>query len=194
MICNFDNLKPNGEWRRSWICSNVSFHNGSIFEDEILSVIITSLKSQADVLINKKKLLLCSLSDKNRTEQQKAEIKSLKQYIEKNQNFLGGLYESLVNNIITTDEYQNMRKDYGDKISEAVKKIHDIEAQQAELEKQYNHYCDLSDAAADIIQNNKLTKELIDKLVDKIFIYKGKCVEIIFSFNNEFESEVCVNG
>ena len=78
--------------------------------------------------------------------------------------------------------------------SEAVKKIHDIEAQQAELEKQYNHYCDLSDAAADIIQNNKLTKELIDKLIDKIFIYTGKCVEIIFSFNNEFESEVCVNG
>ena len=146
------------------------------------------------MLLNKKKLLLYSLSDKNRTEQQKAEIKSLKQYIEKNQNFLGGLYESLVNNIITTDEYQNMRKDYGDKISEAVKKIHDIEAQQAELEKQYNHYCDLSDAAADIIQNNKLTKELIDKLIDKIFIYKGKCVEIIFSFNNEFESEVCVNG
>lgn len=194
------NTRKKSADRYSFIClTNTRYergacNNGSIFEDEILSVIITSLKSQADVLLNKKKLLLCSLSDKNRIEQQKTEIKLLKQYIEKNQNFLGGLYESLVNNIITTDEYQNMRKDYGDKISEAVKKIHDIEAQQAELEKQYNHYCDLSDAAADIIQNNKLTKELIDKLIDKIFIYKGKCVEIIFSFNNEFESEVCVNG
>ena len=92
--------------RYSFIClTNTRYerggcNNGSIFEDEILSVIITSLKSQADVLLNKKKLLLYSLSDKNRTEQQKAEIKSLKQYIEKNQNFLGGLYESLVNNII----------------------------------------------------------------------------------------------
>ena len=86
-----------------------------------------------------------------------------------------------------------MRNDYNNKISDAVKKIHDIEIQQQELEKQYNYYCDLSDAAEDIIKNNNLTRELVEKLIDKIIVYKGKRVEIIFSFNNEFE-EVCVNG
>lgn len=167
--------------------------NGSIFEEEIISVIITSLKAQANVLVDKKNMLLCSLSDKCRMENDAAEIKSLKRYIEKNQNFLGGLYESLINNIISAEEYQNMRNDYNNKISDAVKKIHDIEIQQQELEKQYNYYCDLSDAADDIIKNNNLTRELVEKLIDKIIVYKGKRVEIIFSFNNEFE-EVCVNG
>ncbi len=167
--------------------------NGSIFEDEIISVIVASLKSQANILVDKKNMLLCSLSDKKRMENEAAEIKSLKRYIEKNQNYLGGLYESLVNNIISAEEYQNMRQDYNSKISDAVKQIHNIEIRQKELEKQYNHYCDLSDAADNIIKNNKLTKELIEKLVDKILVYKGKRVEIIFSFNNEFE-EVCANG
>lgn len=150
--------------------------NGSIFEEEIISVIITSLKAQENVLVDKKNMLLCSLSDKCRMENDAAEIKSLKRYIEKNQNFLGGLYESLINNIISAEEYQNMRNDYNNKISDAVKKIHDIEIQQQELEKQYNYYCDLSDAADDIIKNNNLTRELVEKLIDKIIVYKGKRV------------------
>ncbi len=66
-----------------------------------------------------------------------------------------------------------MRIDYGDKISDTVKRIKEVETKQTELEKQYNQYCDLSDAVSSIID-----------------IYKGKRVEITYSFNNEYESEV----
>ncbi|UKI35062.1 MAG: hypothetical protein L6V93_12485 [Clostridiales bacterium] len=45
-----------------------------------------------------------------------------------------------------------------------------------------------------LLKNNTLTKELIDKLISRIDIYKGKQVEITYSFDNEFESEAIANG
>ena len=167
--------------------------NSCIPEDELLKAVMTSISMQASVLVNKKQLILCSMSDRKKAEEMKSEITGLKQYINKNQNYLNSLYESLVNNIITADEYQSMRKDYGDKISEAVKKIHSLELLQSEVEKKYNHYCDLSDAVETIVKNNSLTKELINKLIDKINVYKGRKVEIIYNFENEYESEVADN-
>ena len=86
-----------------------------------------------------------------------------------------------------------MRKSYGDKISDTTKKINDVENRRLELEKSYNRYCDLSNAVSDIVENNTLTKELIDKLISRIEIYKGKKVEITYSFDNEFEGEVSAN-
>ena len=169
-------------------------NNSCIPEDELLQAVITSISMQASVLVNKKQLVLYSLTDRQQAEARKAEIASLKQFIGKNQNYLNSLYESLVNNIITAEEYQSMRKDYGDKISDAVKKIHNLETVQSEAEKKYNYYCDLSDAVEKIVKNNALTKELIGKLIDKIYVYKGRKVEIIYNFENEYESEVATNA
>ena len=86
-----------------------------------------------------------------------------------------------------------MRTSYGDKISDTLRKINEVESRQAELEKQYSQYCDLSDAVSVITENNTLTKELINKLISRIEIHKGKKVEITYSFDNEFESEVSAN-
>lgn len=167
--------------------------NGSILEKDLLNVVITAIKTQAAVLADRKNLIFYSLNDKQRIEQQQTELKNLRAYISKNQNFLNSLYENLVNGIITQEEYQEMRTNYGNKISDTIRKINEVENRQTELEKQYNQYCDLTDAVSDIIENNTLTKELIDKLILRIEVYKGKRVEITYSFNNEFESEVSAN-
>ena len=45
-----------------------------------------------------------------------------------------------------------------------------------------------------IVKNNALTKELIGKLIDKIYVYKGRKVEIIYNFENEYESEAATNA
>ena len=157
-------------------------------------MVIIAIKSQASVLADRKNLIFYSLNDKKEIEAQQAELKNLRAYISKNRNFLNSLYENLVNGIITQEEYQEMRKSYGDKISDTMKKITEVENHRLELEKSYNRYCDLSNAVSDIVENNTLTKELIDKLISRIDIYKGKKVEITYSFDNEFESEAIANG
>ncbi len=71
--------------------------------------------------------------------------------------------------------------------------MHDIEKEYKDLEKQYKKFCEYSDAIDEICKNEHLTSELIQKLIDRILIYKDKRIEITFSFENELESVVTVN-
>ena len=167
--------------------------NDIVYEKELLSVVLAALKAQAGVLINKQNMLANALADVNVTSAQESEIKRLKAFISKNQNFLSSLYENLVNGIITPDEYQEMRKSYGDKISEAVKSIHDIENKKKALEAEYKHYLEMNNTIEKLFDSDDFTKDIIDKLINKIVIYKGKHIEITYNFENEFESEAAAN-
>lgn len=167
--------------------------SGSIYEDELLSVVLESLKAQAGILIGKKNMLADTISDADITMMQESEIKRLKAFISKNQNFLSSLYENLVNGIITPDEYQEMRKSYGDKISEAVRSIHEIENKKKVLENEHRRYLEMNNTIEKLLDSGKFTKEIVDKLVSRIAIYNGKRVEITFNFENEFESEAATN-
>ncbi len=168
--------------------------NGIIYEDELLQVIMASLKAQASVLIENKDIFTASIQDQPKTAEITMEIKRLKTFISQNQNFLSSLYENLVNGIILPEEYQTMRKDYGEKISEAVKRIHEVEKQRTAAENEYTRYCEMDRALELLFDSGKFTKEIIDKLISKIVTYKGKRVEITYNFENEFESEVQTNG
>ena len=165
--------------------------NGIIYEDELLQVIMSSMKAQADVLIENKDIFAASIQSQPQTN---VEIKRLKTYISQNQNFLSSLYENLVNGIISPEEYQTMRRDYGEKISEAVKRIHEVEKQRTTADNEYTRYCEMDRALELLFDSGKFTKEIIDKLIFKVVIYKGKRVEITYNFENEFESEVQTNG
>ncbi len=168
--------------------------NTCISEEELIKAVIASIQVQAAALIGKKNMLFTSLSDKQEIERTQNEIKDLQSYISKNQNFLSSLYENLVGGIISPEEYQTMRDDYNSKISDAVKRIDEIKAAQSANDREYARYCDLTDGIADLMKNKKLTKALIEKLIDKIYLYKGRRIEIIYTFDDEFESEVCVNA
>ncbi len=168
----------------------------SILEDRLTEAVITAIKGQTTVIAGKKKILLANASDKQKSQENEQNIKELQQYIERNQNYLRTLYENLVNNTITAAEYKAMKADYESKISDAVKKIHDIEEAQKRIQEEYERYCDLSDSAKEICKNGKLTKALIDKMIDKIYLYNDKRIEIVFTFESEYDkiSEVVSNG
>ena len=167
--------------------------NDYIYEEELLSAIMTALKVQANVLLERKKKLSFALNDNVSVNRHNEKIKKLKAYISKNQNFLSSLYENLVNGLITPEEYRDMRKSYGDKISETVKEIHYCETQKKAIEKEYIRYNEMGSVIDLLFSSGKFTKEVIDSLVDKVVIYKGKRVEVTFNFNNEFENEVNVD-
>ncbi len=164
-----------------------------ITESELTGIIISAIKGQANAIVGKKQILLCSVSDKKQAEETAMKMKSLKQYVERNQNFLKSLYENLISKVITAQEYHAMKADYETKISDAVKQMHMIKAKQGEIKNEYEKYCDLSDATLDISKNNKLTAELINKLIDKVHIYKNKTINIEFNFENEFQKDCVVN-
>lgn len=168
-------------------------NNTCIPEKELLSAVIDTIKAHTPVLVERKNQCIFSLSDQRGLTEKAAEIREHKDYIRQNQYYLNSLYESLVNGDITSDEYKNMRDSYSLKIADATEKIKAMELEQAELEKTSKKYYDLSETANQALKNGKLTKEIVDKLIDKIYVYKGRQVEIVFNFNDELQSEVAVN-
>lgn len=167
--------------------------NPYIRENDVISTIILVLKTHADAVTGRKNAFSEAIRNDSRVSDKNKEISELRQYISKNKNYLRSLYENLIKEIIIPQEYQALKNEYEQKISDAVKQMHDIEKEYKDLEKQYEKFCEYSDAIDEICKNEHLTSELIQKLIDRILIYKDKRIEITFSFENELESVVKEN-
>ena len=167
---------------------------GKIYEDEIFDVILTVLSTQIDILVDNKNKLYDLLYDKSRIAEQNKELQRLKAYISQNRNYLSTLYENLVNNIITAEEYKDLREVYAQKISDAVHSANDIENKQNRLKREYDKFCETENMVSALLKDENFTKKLIDTLIDKITVYSDNRIEIKYTFDNEFNTEVWNNG
>ena len=184
-----------------FIClSNTRKARGSCYsyqmpEQLLTKTLLTSVQSHADAVIGKSmKLRNKSAEIETQRQEAKAELAMLRQEADKNGRMFKSLYESLVNGLITTDEYREMRADYEAKTKDNLARAAEIEKRQAELDKQIAEYFELSDLIADA--DNSMTATLIDRLIDRIQIFSDRSIEIDFSFTNGFDliSEVADNG
>lgn len=163
--------------------------NPSIRENDVIATVITALKAQADVVVDRENVLSKIVTSDSYKEKRAKELSDLKRFISKNKDYLISLYENLINENIKVDEYKSLKIDYEQKISETVKKIHDIENQHKELESQYEKFLGYFGDIKDILKNKQLTAELIKNLIDKILIFKDKRIEITFGFEDELKVE-----
>lgn len=159
-----------------------------ISENDVVSTIISVLKTYIDAVTGMRNALSGLVNIAGRTAEKNREINELKQYISKNKDYLRSLYESLMGNIISAEEYKALKNEYEQKISGTVKQIYDIEKEYTDLENRYEHFCEYSDAIEEIIKDEHLTAELIQILVDRILIYNDKRIEVIFSFESELKN------
>ena len=86
-----------------------------------------------------------------------------------------------------------MRESYAQKISDAVHSVNDIENKQNRLKQEYDKFCETEDMVSELLKNENFTKKLIDTLIDKITVYSDNRIEIKYTFDNEFNTEVCDN-
>ena len=168
------------------IAKNICF-NFYVSEKYVIETVLKDIHKQSDVISSQKQELEKSILSKADNSECDCEILKLKQSIEKNRMFLKSLYESLVNKIITDDEYFEMKQEYESKISSAFSKISSIEINQNDLKKKIKD-CNNAEEHIDFINNKEiLTAELADKLIDKILVYSDKRVEVFFSFDDKKE-------
>jgi uncharacterized protein YeeX (DUF496 family) len=144
-----DNLQRTRGWMRKdervyvFTCiSNRQKARGSCMtfhlpEEDLIQTLLTMIQVQADTVIGKSlKLRNNSAKIEAKREAIKAEIVTLRQEANKNGRMAKSLYESLVNGIITSDEYREMRESYETKMQNSLIKAKELENQQRELEKQ----------------------------------------------------------
>jgi len=155
----------------------------SILENELKEALLELLNKQADILGIGSDCAIQSLS----TEQTviKDELKQLQADIKKTSYFFTSLYESLMTQDITQDEYRELKAGYEVKIA-------DLTAKEKELRNKMVEQIAKDSATAKTVshlgvvrQISDLTTDCLDKLVERILVYEDKHIEVQFKFTND---------
>lgn len=159
-----------------------------IFEKELLDTLADMIQEQLDTTLGQYSLGLENLSKE--AEEQKniqAKIASRKQEIQQLRTYQRGLYEGLIQNHLSKDEYFTFKEKYEAKIEAISKEIEQLKAGLAILAKQLEQYKMLSQDAQHIKEDRQLTAALIDRLIDRVEVSKEKRITVRFRFQSEFE-------
>jgi DNA invertase Pin-like site-specific DNA recombinase len=102
----------------------------------------------------------------------------LRQDIGNKQRFLNGLYENLVNGILTRSEYFSMKADYEKQITAIMGEIAALEKGLKDFEAETSARADWTNGIRQISCGAALTAELMNRLVDRIEIGSDKTLHV----------------
>ena len=159
-----------------------------IFEKELLDALADMIQEQLDTTLGQYSLGLENLSKE--AEEQKniqAKIASRKQEIQQLRTYQRGLYEGLIQNHLSKDEYFTFKEKYEAKIEAISGEIEQLKAGLAIIAKQLEQYKMLSQDAQHIKEDRQLTAALIDRLIDRVEVSREKRITVRFRFQSEFE-------
>ena len=159
-----------------------------IFEKELLDALADMIQEQLDTTLGQYSLGLENLSKE--AEEQKniqAKIASRKQEIQQLRTYQRGLYEGLIQNHLSKDEYFTFKEKYEAKIEAISGEIEQLKAGLAIIAKQLEQYKMLSQDAQHIKEDCQLTAALIDRLIDRVEVSREKRITVRFRFQSEFE-------
>ena len=114
----------------------------------------------------------------------KEALKKVQGEISKNSHFLKSLYESLVTQDVTQDEYRELKAGYEDKLAALTARKKEL--RDSILERMIKESA-VSKAVSNLHGINEisdLTSDVMDRLVDKIIVCEGKRFEVFFKFND----------
>jgi DNA invertase Pin-like site-specific DNA recombinase len=115
-----------------------------------------------------------------------ADLREINAKLDKSGRMLKSLYESMMSGLITSDEFVEMKAGYEAKIAELSERANELRDVKRKTEDNVTEYRNLADAVSAVLADERLTKELIDRLVDKILVKPDKSFEIRFKFADVF--------
>ena len=117
-----------------------------------------------------------------------AQIVKIEEEIERYRKLKLRLYEDLADGIITKSEYTEFRNAYTARIEEKTEVIERLKKEQTQpaVTGMTNHAW--VQAFAQFKNISRLERRVLISLVDRIFIYENKAIEIQFQYRDEYEA------
>jgi len=161
-----------------------------IREDALMPVLLDMLKKEMLATLGDYALMLpCETEEEKRRLAMTETISERRQDTVKYRSRIRGLYESLVQGVVTNEEYFSFKEQYEAKAlaaeQEASKLEHDLKA----LDCQRKHQHALSQDLESVRSNPALVTVLIERLVDRVEITHDRDIHVKFSFQSEFETD-----
>ncbi len=177
--------KRKGQGEYNYACStNNKLGKGScvgvaINKNILINIVNETLGKQYEVLVDNQD----KFNNSNDNISILNEINSLQNGIRKNKKFLRTLYENLVSEVITLEDYTNFKTIYEERISNSENVIKSLEGKEKHIKKSNLELDSIKNNILDLINGNELKAEVVDALIEKILINKGRKVEIYFKYS-----------
>lgn len=161
----------------------------SFSEAKLTEIVFHAIHDQIEVVLHLDKVLrfIDTLPQRDRKVfSYEAQITRLEEEIQRYKKLELRLYEDFADGIINKTEYTDFRENYRGLIAEkqeAVKRLHREQQDAAAMGSQNRVWVQVF-AQYENIQ--ELDRRILLALVDKIFIYEDKRIEIVFRYRDEF--------
>ncbi len=116
-----------------------------------------------------------------------ARLEKKQEEIDRNQALLRSLYESLADGVIDRKEYQDLKKTYSQRRAEAEEQA---EAMQAEISREMDSFSTDRSWMSQFRKHQNiaaLDRAIVVSLIERILIFRGQRVEIVYRWHNEFK-------
>ena len=115
------------------------------------------------------------------------EIRELNTQIDKNERMVKSLYESMVSGLIDADEFVAMKSDYAARNDVLTSRLDEIFNERHKTDAMAKDCRELEEAVRTVLADNALTEDMIDRLVESIYVFPDKDLKIRFRFSDMFK-------
>lgn len=198
--CRTEKRKSGKIWRADYfICSNRNSYRSlceckqikaNIIEDEIKKVLTNEIEK---IKFSDKELkqIYNDAQIKLKEENSKLEkdLDNLRQKLDLQNKMLIELYEDKVNKVIKAEDFERMYQQKNDEKKEIIKKIKNIEVEIKRIEEKINDVDmkKIKESTSEVLSLDNITKEMYQKLIEKIEFDKEKNIFIKFKFSKYIE-------
>ena len=160
-----------------------------IREDVLLDSLADMLQNALDAALGSYSLSLLELPQQTAERAELNEkITSRKQEIQRLRGLIRSLYENLIQDILSKDEYISYKGKYEAKIEQLSEEVSHLEKGLKALDKQMEQHRALKRDSDSLRENRELTAALIDRLIDRVEVSKDKQITVRYRFESEFDS------
>lgn len=160
-----------------------------IREDVLLNSLADMLQNALDAALGSYSLSLVELPQQTAERAELNEkITSRKQEIQRLRGLIRSLYENLIQDNLTKDEYITYKGKYEAKIEQLSEEVSHLEKGLKALDEQVEQHRALKRDSDSLRENRELTAALIDRLIDRVEVSKDKQITVRYRFESEFDS------
>jgi|GEM_PF-2203119 len=156
----------------------------SVKEQDLLRELLTMLQVHSQVLLGRYITLDRAVPSEAASD---AELREINAELNKTVKLKDGLYNSMVDGIITEGDYVKMKADCTTEIAKLSERANEIRNARYKALAQVKEYYSFADATAAVLANKKFTAELIEHLVESVHVNPDKSVRISLKYRNEFK-------
>ena len=161
----------------------------NLMESELLAVVSSAVHRHMDTIAALEQRVskeYASASGEKRRALDR-QITQVKQEQTRSQNLLDGLYQNMVDGMLTREEYLSMKVHYQKRFDDATLRLDDLNSQLQQLER-YGPSNPMFAVCRALRNTEGLTEELIHLLVSRIEVHDGNRLDIQMVYQDEVEA------